>query len=96
MIKIKHLRILSITEGLSYLLLLFIGMPLKYGFDILTPNKLLGTIHGILTLIFCATVYYLWQTERLKGRLALAVFIASIIPFGAFYIDSHLKKVSAH
>ena len=94
MITIKQLRILSITEGISYLLLLFIGMPLKYGFDILVPNKLLGMGHGMLTLIFCATLYYLWQTEHLKGRLALAVFIASLIPFGPFVIDKRLKQVS--
>ena len=93
-ITIKHLRIISLIEGFSYLLLLFIGMPLKYGFGLLEPNKILGMGHGILTLIFCATLYYLWQTEKIKFSLVLTVFIASLIPFGALYAEQQLKKIA--
>lgn len=89
---LNYLRILSLSEGLSYLLLLAIGMPLKYALHIPLPNKLLGMGHGILTLIFVATLYLTWLKKEISFRLAIIVFIASLLPFGAFYVDRYLKR----
>ncbi len=52
-ISIGQLRFVSLIEGISFLLLLFIGMPLKYGFGIKEVNMALGMIHGGLTMVFC-------------------------------------------
>ena len=91
-ITIYHLRIAALIEGVSYLLLLCIGMPLKYGLNILWVNKVLGMIHGALTLIFCFLLYDLWSNKKLNTSLSLAVFFASLIPFGAFVADVKLKR----
>ena len=88
-----HLRIMSLVEGVSYLLLLFIGMPLKYGFDIFIVNKVLGMGHGILTIIFCGVLVYLWVNKKITTVWSVAIFIASLIPFGAFVVDLKLKKM---
>ena len=93
-ITIQHLRTIALIEGVSYLLLLFIGMPLKYGWDILMPNKIMGMIHGILTIIFCAILFYLWNKKKVHSGLAIVVFVASLIPFGAFIVDRKLKELS--
>ena len=93
-VKHHHLRLISLTEGVSYILLLGIGMPLKYGIGILLVNKVMGMIHGLLTILLCIILVYFWITKKLEKPLILHVFIASLIPFGAFFIDQKLKKLS--
>jgi integral membrane protein len=90
---IGRLRIVSLVEGISYLLLVFIGMPLKYGMEMPMPNKILGMGHGILTIVFCFTLLSLWSEKKIPISLAIQTFIASLIPFGAFYIERKLKKI---
>tara|TARA_Y100000591_G_C21408793_1_gene486517 strand:+ start:259 stop:552 length:294 start_codon:yes stop_codon:yes gene_type:complete len=92
-ITLYHLRIIALIEGISYLLLLFIGMPLKYGFGIMMVNKVLGMGHGILTLIFCFILFYLWRQNKINTPLSIVVFMASLIPFGAFVADVKLVKL---
>ena len=89
---IRHLRYISLIEGISYLLLLFIGMPLKYGLGLPLANKVLGMGHGLLTILFCAILYVTWFQKRLSFKWSSVVFIASMIPFGAFFIDQKLKS----
>ena len=90
---LQQLRFISLIEGVSYLLLLFVGMPLKYGFDIVSVNKVLGLGHGLLTIIFCMVLFFLWKEKKLTHRLTMFVFIASLIPFGAFVAELKLKKL---
>ena len=92
-ININKFRFISIIEGISYCLLLFIGMPLKYGLQIREVNQILGMSHGILTIIFCLALYIIWFQKQLSTKWCIAFFIASLIPFGAFYIE---KKLNAH
>ena len=92
LITIRHLRVISLIEGVSYLLLLFVGMPLKYGLGIMSVNKVIGMGHGILTIIFCTVLFHLWNERKLDKGLTIGVFIASLIPFGAFIADLKLKK----
>lgn len=93
LIKISHLRYISLIEGVSYLLLLFIGMPLKYGLGIFFPNKLLGMLHGVLTIVFCIILFFIWKSKKLTHKWCIGVFVASLIPFAAFYAESKLNKL---
>ena len=100
MISLKHLnqnkvllfRVIALTEGTSYLILLFIGMPLKYYLGFFAINKMIGTIHGLLTIFFCILLFNLWRKKTLDTKFSLYIFIASLIPFGAFIADSYIKK----
>tara|TARA_A100001388_G_C28332363_1_gene295037 strand:- start:90 stop:389 length:300 start_codon:yes stop_codon:yes gene_type:complete len=91
-IDLKLLRILSLIEGISYLTILFIGMPLKYGWGIKEINFILGMTHGILTIIFCAVLGLIYIKKILSIQWCLGVFIASLIPFGAFFAEKKLKE----
>ena len=82
---------MSLIEGISYLMLLCIGMPLKYVFLIPFPNKILGLGHGVLTLVFIAALYWLFLNKKLSFKLAITVFTASLIPCGAFFVDKYIK-----
>ena len=92
-ITLQHLRWISLVEGVSYLLLLFIGMPLKYGLSILIVNKVLGMAHGILTIVFVLVLFQVWKQKDLNTIGSLGVFTASIIPFGAFVAEKKLKRL---
>lgn len=82
----------ALIEGISYLILLFIAMPLKYFLNIPEAVKYFGWIHGILFLLFfvalvLASIKYRWSIIRIAIYL-----IASVLPFVPFVLDKRLKK----
>ncbi|MFD1293198.1 DUF3817 domain-containing protein [Lutibacter holmesii] len=83
----KIFRIVSVLEGVSYLLLLFIATPIKY----LAGNemfvKMLGMPHGILFLVYVVLAVMLKFELKWETKKFLIILVASIIPFGTFYID---------
>jgi len=88
-------RIVSFLEGASYLLLLFIAVPIRYveflGKD---PQyvKLLGMPHGILFMIYVVLAFMLKAPEKWSGKTFGIVLVASILPFGTFYVDKKYLK----
>ena len=88
-------RIVAFTEGVSYILLLFIAVPLKY----LSGNeqyvKLLGMPHGVLFIVYLILAYLLKNTENWNHKDLGVVMLASILPFGTFYIDWKYFKALA-
>lgn len=84
-------RFCAIAEGISYLLFA-ITMPLKYGLDITTPNKVVGMAHGVLFILYI--VLCLWVAVLLRWGLKTTVLglIASLLPFGTFYADAKIFK----
>lgn len=92
MIKLQQLRWISLIEGLSYLMLLFIGMPLKYGMGIREVNYILGMGHGLLTVVFCMVLFMVWAQKKLSTCWCVFFFLASFVPFGAFFVEINVKK----
>ena len=89
---IQKFRLLSLLEGISFLVILFITMPLKYLFDSPMPNKVIGMGHGALFLAYVAFAIFLkiefnWSLKKLA-----IVLICSIIPFGTFWADRKYFK----
>ena len=94
---IGRLRILGFMEGTSLLILLFIAVPLKYGFGIPQGSLIVGPIHGILFLLFVAYTIYLAALNGWKIGTTLMLLIACILPFGTFYADKKiLGKLTVH
>jgi integral membrane protein len=78
-------------EGGSFLVLLFIAMPLKYWAGEPLAVRIVGMAHGVLFLAYLAllaqvAIEHSWT----KARVALA-FVASLVPFGPFWFDSRLR-----
>src|SRR6056300_628919 len=71
----------AFLEGTSFLILLFICMPLKYGFDIPEPNKVVGMAHGILTVLYVFTLIDFAIQYRISFVRAIQFLIASLLPF---------------
>lgn len=75
---------IAVAEGVSYLLLVFVAMPLKYGADIPEAVKYTGWAHGVLFVAFCAFLPFLLYFDRWRFKRAIRAFILSLIPFGTF------------
>ncbi len=93
---IRTLRVVSIIEGLSYIVLLFISMPLKYYWLMPLPVKYNGWVHGVLFVVFAIALLYVWVVCKWSVKQVLVAGIASLIPFGAFWLDKRLKQAEVH
>ncbi len=80
-------RVISILEGLSYILLLFIAVPIKYFGNDEFYVKLLGMPHGILFVAYIILAFALKYKLQWSPKIFSVVLLASVIPFGTFYID---------
>lgn len=90
-----RLSFIGIFEGISFLVLLCIAMPLKYYFDMPIMVKYVGWAHGLLFVLYLAAVLNAWISYKWPFKIAFAAGIASVIPFGPFIFDSKLKKIQA-
>ena len=87
-------RLTAFLEGVSYIFLLFIAVPIKYLLNEALYVKILGMPHGILFILYVllsiiAKIKYNWNFRKF-----LFISIASLVPFGTFYIDyKYLKKL---
>lgn len=89
---IGRLRLVGISEGISYILLLFIAMPLKYLMNLSQPVWYIGWIHGLLFLLFILALIYVTITLEWKFKKVFFAFIAALLPFGTFILDKSWKK----
>ena len=80
-------RLTTLLEGLSYILLLFIAVPLKYWGDDDSFVKLLGMPHGILFMLYIVLAFFLRDDYQWCWKETAIVLLASMIPFGTFYVD---------
>ncbi len=87
-------RLTAFLEGVSYILLLLIAVPIKYLLNEAFYVKILGMPHGILFILYIlfsiiAKIKYNWNFRKF-----LVISIASLVPFGTFYIDKkYLTKL---
>ncbi|MBK3331563.1 DUF3817 domain-containing protein [Persephonella atlantica] len=73
---------ISFIEGVSLIVLVFVGMPLKYIFGYEIATKILGSIHGILWLVFLYVLYQVRKEFSLENSFTIKMLIFSVIPFG--------------
>ena len=87
----SRFRIISIIEGLSYLILVFIAMPLKYMFNYPMAVKIVGMSHGVLFILFFVAL--VMAMNRYKWRfLGFQLFVYSLLPFGFILIEKIIMK----
>ena len=92
MSELKKFRLINKIEGYSFIILLFIAMPLKYSFGFPIATKIMGMIHGLLFMMF---VYQLIESMRavpFSKKESLYYFILSLVPFGSFYTEKLCKE----
>lgn len=81
------LRIVAILEGVSFLVLLLIAMPLKYYAGIPEVNQVVGMAHGVLFIAYILMVLVVGTDKKWAlGKLLFLCFL-SLVPLGTFYAD---------
>lgn len=87
-------KIISYLEGLSFLILLFIGVPMKRVADDPSIVKALGMPHGILFIMYIVFAIYVKDDYKWDRPTFIKVLVASVIPFGTFYVDRKYCKLN--
>jgi len=80
-------RVVSFLEGTSYLLLLFVAVPIKYWMNDPQYVKLLGMPHGLIFVTYLVITFLIKSELKLNNKTLGVVMLASVIPFGTFYVD---------
>ena len=86
-----RLRLIGLLEGVSYLVLLGVAMPLKYLAGIPLAVKVTGWAHGLLFVLFCAALLEVFVQRRWSIGKGAVAFIASLVPLGTFLLDKRLR-----
>lgn len=88
---LRHLRIVAMVEGISFVVLVFVAMPLKYMAGMPQPVSVTGAVHGGLFLLFLYTLYQAMTECDWPFRRTVMAFIASLVPFGMIPLDRSLR-----
>ena len=92
---ITAFRIIAFLEGVSYILLLFIAVPIKYMLQDESYVKLLGMPHGLLFVAYIAMAFVLRPEHRWSNFVFAKILLASLVPFATFYVDfKYLKPLA--
>ncbi len=91
----RWFRKIALAEGVSFLLLLFIAMPLKYWAGYPMAVTVVGGIHGLLFVAFVVMALETKREYKLSWGWFVKAFIASILPFGTFVMEKEWKRTEA-
>ena len=89
---IGRLRLFAYLEGISFLVLLGVGMPLKYMYGMPKPNLVIGMAHGLLFMAYCAFVYIVMGEQKWSASKTFLAVLAAFLPFGTFAPDVKLFR----
>lgn len=92
---LDRLRLIGWWEGVSFLLLLGVAMPLKYFGGRPEAVRIVGMAHGVLFLLYVlaaiqAALEYDWPWKR-----TALVLLASLLPAGPFVVDARILRPEA-
>lgn len=88
---VGRLRLVGILEGISFLLLLGVAMPLKYIWEKPGAVSVVGMAHGVLFLGYCVALLQAWVERSWGFGKVFLLFLASLVPFGPFVAERKLK-----
>ena len=91
-LSVRQFKIVAILEGVSFLVLLGIAMPLKYIFDLPATTQVVGMAHGILFIVYVIMVVLIRKQLDWNLKTTALALTASVLPFGPFVVDRKLLK----
>ena len=89
---VGRLRMVGFVEGISFLVLLGIAMPLKHFAEMPEAVRIVAWVHGILFMGFLVALMLARDAMRWSFRWTGLVLLAALLPFGPFVIDGRLRK----
>jgi integral membrane protein len=92
MTHLSLLRYCTLAEGISYLGLLFVAMPLKYWLGLSLATQVAGGVHGISFIAFCVALLQTHHERRWSRRYSGTLLLVTLIPGSLFWLDRELRK----
>lgn len=89
---LDRLRVVAFLEGVSFLVLLFVAMPLKYLAGQPEAVRQVGAAHGVLFVLYVLLVTQNALKSRWPLRKVLLALLASLVPLGTFWADKRLFR----
>jgi integral membrane protein len=89
---LSALRTTGIIEGISFLILLGIAMPMKYVFGQPEMVRYVGSLHGVLTILYILLLINVSLRMQWSIKTTALAFIASLIPFGMLYAEFNIFR----
>lgn len=89
---VGRLRAIALVEGVSYLVLLGVAMPLKYLAGSPEAVKAVGWAHGVLFVLFLISLAEVAFKRRWRLVRVFVAFVAALVPFGTFALDARLRR----
>lgn len=89
---LRSFRIVALLEGASFLVLLFIAMPLKYLAHMPLAVRIVGGLHGLLFLAFMISLLRVTLEDKWPWQKSFKAFVASLLPFGTIVFDRGLRE----
>lgn len=88
---VARLRWVGFAEGVSFLLLVGVGMPLKYALDWPWVVKVVGPLHGALFVAYLVLLLLVWREHAWSPSRVITCATASLLPFGPWLVDRQMR-----
>jgi integral membrane protein len=85
-------KTIGIAEGVSFLVLLGIAMPLKYGLGLPVATQIAGSIHGALFIAYIVLATKFARERNWPGRVLFHAYVASVVPCGTFIFQRKYRE----
>lgn len=86
-----RLRLASLLDGISWVILAGIAVPLKWIWGHEEAVRYPGMAHGLFFVLLCITLFIVWVSKKLSFKWCAMVMICALIPFAPFFLDRRLK-----
>lgn len=90
----RTFRLVAYAEGASFLVLLFVAMPLKYWAGLPLAVRIVGSLHGLLFVLYVLLVFAAYGAGRFNLRMAALALLASLLPFAPFAVAHKMSPPS--
>ncbi len=87
-------RLLAIVVGIGLVVLVFVGLPLKYLADPSHPIvvQVVGTLHGYLYMVYLVSVFLLARQARWSPARTVGVMLAGTVPFLGLVVEHFVSR----
>jgi integral membrane protein len=89
---LKRLYQVGFGEGISFVVLLGIAMPMKYFFRIPLAVEVVGMMHGVLFIAYVIALLNAKRANGLSAKVTAIAFLLSFLPFGTFFLEKYINK----
>ncbi len=91
MSSLRSVRTYAMVDGASLLVLVLVAMPLKYLAVTPVAVRVVGSVHGLVFVLFVIALVRATSEHRWPLRVWMPVLLAAIVPGGIFFLDRTLK-----